>query len=100
MNQDDNFMDQLRSLRNDRAPEELYRRITTVVPNMRQAGPPERRGGAVLRFFWDWQYGIALKFASFVLAALMGFHAGQAERPAQEHGFFSTMITGDIGWEE
>jgi hypothetical protein len=97
---DDKFMEQVRALKNERAPDDLYQRIMTVVPNHAQAGPVERKAGFLARFFGDWQYGLALKFASFALAGIIGFYTGHYDGPPQESSFFAAIATGEIGWEE
>src|SRR5436305_2004109 len=103
MRTDDKFMEQIAGLKNDKAPDALYERIMTVVPNMSQVSAetaPERLG-PIQKFFADWRYGLSLKFASLVLLAILGFCVGHLKGPsASQDSFYSSIITGDIGWED
>ncbi len=102
MRTDDKFMNQVSRLKDDKPSDELYQRITTVVPNLaqvREANPDAQPW--LERFFGEWQYGLKLKFASLVILAVIGFCVGHLNGPpAHQDSFFTQIITGDIGWED
>jgi hypothetical protein len=102
MRTDDKFMAQIAQLKDEKAPDALYQRIMTVVPNMAQVGAenPERLS-RMQKFFAEWQYGLRVKFASLVVLAVIGFCVGHLKGPsAPQDSFYSSIITGDIGWED
>lgn len=102
MRTDDKFMDQISRLKNDKPSEELYQRIMTVVPHLAQAGAEAPgRPGWFTRFFGEWNYALRLKVASFAMLAVFGFCVGHLKGPsAPQDSFYSSIITGDIGWED
>ncbi|MBI1214223.1 MAG: hypothetical protein GC185_00225 [Alphaproteobacteria bacterium] len=102
MNKDDeDVMSKIRVLREETAPEHLYERIMTVVPNLPQvrAQEPRAAGFSLVRFFGQWNYALGVKFAALALVAVVGFYAGHAGGAPHENGF-SAIVTGDIGWED
>ena len=104
MRTDDKFMEQVAGLKNDKPSDDLYQRIMTVVPNMAQVGAETAapvRLSRIQKFFAEWQYGLRLKFASLVVLAVIGFCVGHLKGPsAHQDSFYSSIITGDIGWED
>jgi len=90
--------EQLRSMKIEEAPESLLNRITTVVPNLKQEmAAPEQKQGFILRFISEWNYGFALKLATFACVAALGVMTGQAG--GGEPDLAMTLLFGDIGWE-
>jgi len=115
MGNDRELQDRLRALKGslDVAPsEELYQRIVTVAPLLRQETLAPRRNPlgvtplslgltSLLRFFGEWNYALEFKCASLAVMALAGFFAGHSEWQALGHeSFFSAIITGNISWED
>jgi hypothetical protein len=81
----------------------LLERILTVVPNMAQVSPGEPASGfSFLRFFGEFRYGLAVKFAAISVVAVMGFCVGHLNGPSmhQDSKIMATMLTGDIGLED
>jgi hypothetical protein len=103
MTKDDKFMSQIAGLQHERAPEELYDRIMTVVPHLVQASPEGAAAPVswLERFFGEWSYGLGVKFASLVILGILGFCVGHLNGPsAHQDSLFSQIITGSIGWED
>jgi hypothetical protein len=107
MGDDRGLPDQLLALKealDDTPPEELYHRIVTVVPLLRQEAPEPRLNAlhrlSVLRFFEEWNYALEFKCATLAVMALTGFFVGHSEWQILSHeSFFSAIVTGDISWE-
>lgn len=91
--------EQVKNLKVEEAPADLLARITTVVPHLKQETAPERKGALdyLLRFAVDWQYGLALKAATFACVAALGMLAGGAG--AESPDLLASLVFGDIGWE-
>lgn len=87
--------EQVKNLKIEQAPESLLKRITTVVPHLKQM--EEVKPSALLRFVSEWRYGFVLKLASFACVAVLGVMAGQAGASGPD--IVSSLVFGDIGWE-
>jgi hypothetical protein len=102
MTEDDKIREKLKLMKEEPSAE-LLNRILTVVPEMAQVSPrAETSGFSLLRFFGEFRYGLAVKFAAIGTIALMGFCVGHLNGPSshQDSTIMASMLTGDIGLEE
>jgi hypothetical protein len=102
MTEDDKIREKLKLMKEEPSAE-LLNRILTVVPNMAQVSPREEVSGfSLVRFFGEFRYGLAVKFAAIGMVAVMGFCVGHLNGPSshQESKIIASMLTGDIGLED
>lgn len=100
--EDDKIREKLKLMREEPS-DELLNRILTVVPHMAQSSPREEISGfSFLRFFGEFRYGLAVKFAAIGMVAIMGFCVGHLNGPSSHQGnvIMSSMLTGDLGLED
>lgn len=99
---DDDLKEKLKLMREEPS-KELLERILTVVPNMAQVSAREEISGfSLVRFFGEFRYGLALKFAAIGTVAIMGFCVGHLNGPSshQDSAIMASILTGDIGLED
>lgn len=100
--EDDKLREKLKLMREEPS-EALLNRILTVVPHLAQVSASEQpaMGFSLLRFFGEFRYGLALKFASVCIVAIMGFCVGHLKGPAshQDSATIAAMMTGGTGLE-
>lgn len=102
MTEDDKIREKLKLMKEEPS-QELLERILTVVPHMAQVAPRgEASGFSLVRFFGEFRYGLALKFAAIGTVAIMGFCVGHLNGPSmhQDSAIIASMLTGDIGLED
>lgn len=107
MQQDnDDFMDAIKTLRDDPAPEDLYQRIMTVAPHMPQL-PPDVAATKPMawwhpyRLFGDWEAALVFKCAVFAVLAYTGVMVGQVSPQGETDVMVLTsIIDGRLGWED